>query len=45
MVMDRCIGIMDLFIRESGYKACNMAKAKYGKIIELCKREYSKMVN
>ena len=44
MVMGRCIG-MDLFIRGSGWKACNMAKVKCGRTINLYKREYSKTVN
>lgn len=44
MVMGRCIG-MDLFIRESGWKACSMVKAKCGRMIDLYRREYFKTAN
>jgi hypothetical protein len=45
MATARCIGIKDLFTKDNGLKVCNMEKARFGKIIDLFKREYSKMAN
>lgn len=45
MVMDKCIGIMNHFTKDSGSKAHKMDKDKYGKQESLYKKAFMNLVN